>query len=322
MKDTPAAVPIEFAGDPIAWTAWLYFAEHLTQNEVAREIGVSRATIANYLTEARTRGLVSINIAPDILANIEMGRDIAGKYGLTGAHIVPVPDDSANPDSILRDRLGAAGAHVLACQLKADMRIGVAWGRTMLALGNALPARTVAGCKVVQVAGSSVDGDDAAPEVCTALIASKLGARCANFHAPAIVSNPDLLDALMQEPSLIAQFGLIGECHVLVFGVSELDEGVRFSDPTHLPSDITKTYLDKGAIGVAVGRFVNREGLEVDGPLTGRIIGVSLETMKSIPERILIAGGEKKAEAILASISGGHATQLVTDSRTALKLLS
>lgn len=322
MKDTPAMVPIEFAGDPIAWTAWLYFAEHLTQNEVAREIGVSRATIANYLTEARTRGLVSINIAPDILANIEMGREIASRFGLTGAHIVPVPDDSANPDSILRDRLGAAGAHVLEGQLKPDMRVGVAWGRTMLALGNALPAKTVAGCKVVQVAGSSVDGDDAAPEVCTALIASRLGARCANFHAPAVVSNPELFNALMQEPSLISQFDLIKECHVLVFGVSELDDTVRFSDPTHLPADITRAYLDKGAIGVALGRFVDQDGSEVEGPLTGRIIGISLETMTSIPERILVAGGAKKADAILASIGGGHATQLVTDSRTAAKLLS
>ncbi len=322
MKDSPTAVPIEFAGDPIAWTAWLYFAEHLTQNEVAREIGVSRATIANYLTEARTRGLVSINIAPDILANIEMGREIASRFGLTGAHIVPVPDDSANPDSILRDRLGAAGAHVLECQLKPDMRVGVAWGRTMLALGNALPAKTVAGCKVVQVAGSSVDGDDAAPEVCTALIASKLGARCANFHAPAIVSNPALLDSLLQEPSLMSQFSLIEDCQVLVFGVSELDEDVRFADATHLSADITRTYLDNGAIGVALARFVDRDGLEVDGPLSGRIIGISLETVKSIPERILVAGGVKKAEAIRASIGGGYVTQLVTDSRTAATLLS
>jgi DNA-binding transcriptional regulator LsrR (DeoR family) len=53
------AIPAEF-DDAVVWAAWLYYENQLTQNEIAQMIGVSRATIVNYLQEARQRGVVRI----------------------------------------------------------------------------------------------------------------------------------------------------------------------------------------------------------------------------------------------------------------------
>ncbi len=321
QKDGVSAIPVEFAGDPVRWATWLYFVERQTQNEVAGELGVSRATVANYLTEAREKGLVAINVAPDILANVEIGQQVAAKYGLDGAHVVPLPEDSANPQELLRSRLGSAGANVLLHQLSAGDVLGVAWGRTMLALGQSLPRRTITGCQVVQIAGSSVDGDDAAPEYCTALIADRLGARCRNFPAPAVVSDPALRDALLQEPALKSQFDLIRACTTLIFGVSELDAATRFADPWFMSGKITEEYLNLGASAVALGRFIAPDGGEVDGPLAGRMVGMAPKDVKKVPRRILVAGGGGKTEAIIAAINGEYATQLVTDIQTARNLL-
>ena len=52
---------VRFVEDTTAWATWLYYAESRTQAEVAKALGVSRASVANYLADARRRGLVTIS---------------------------------------------------------------------------------------------------------------------------------------------------------------------------------------------------------------------------------------------------------------------
>ena len=56
-------IPMAFGNDALLWATWLYYAEQHTQNSVAAALGVSRASVANLLSEARRRGLVTISIA-------------------------------------------------------------------------------------------------------------------------------------------------------------------------------------------------------------------------------------------------------------------
>ena len=77
--------PLEFGGDVVAWAAWLYYVEELTQNDVATRLGISRATAANYLAEARRRGLVRISVDAGVLARMQVSQALARRYGLAGA---------------------------------------------------------------------------------------------------------------------------------------------------------------------------------------------------------------------------------------------
>jgi len=311
--------PPDFGDDAVTWAMWLYYAEGRTQNEVAQSLNVSRASVANYLAEARRRRLVSINIAPDILASVDLGRTLADRFGLAGAHIIP----SAPPGAAdLRRRLGVAGAHVLLPRLQQDSVLGVAWGRTMLALAEALPEASNPDMHVVQISGSSLGASEDSPEFCTALIATRLGARCENFHAPAIVSSPQLRSALLAEPGIARQLERIRTCDVILFGVGELDRSVVFSDTDFLTGETTSRYLDGNAVGVMIGRFIDAAGREVEGPLSGRQIGIELDDVFKTPERICVAGGPRKLAAIEAILSGGYATHMVTDGDTARALLA
>ena len=51
------------------------------------------------------------------------------------------------------------------------------------------------------------------------------------------------------------------------------------------------------------------------------MIGLSLEELKKIPQRIAIAYGPGKIEAVRAALNGGIANVLITDRSTALALL-
>jgi len=315
----PAPPPTEFGGDPVTWAMWLYYAEGRTQNDVAKLLNVSRASIANYLAEARRRRLVSIDISPGVLEHVELARELTSRFRLVGAHVIP---GVASDDAELRRRLGIAGAHVLGTRLHPDTVLGVAWGRTMLALAEALPKGHNPDTRVVQISGSSLGGQEDSPEFCTALIATRLGARCENFHAPAIVSSSHLRDELLAEPGIARQLANIRTCSIMLFGVGDLAPPVAFSDGDFMTDETISRYLASDAVGVVIGRFVDAAGNEVRGPLSGRQIGIDLGDVAAAPERICVAGGARKLAAIDAVLAGGYATHLVTDAQTARGLLA
>lgn len=322
--DPAIETPPEFGGDALAWAAWLYYGEALTQNEVAGALGVSRASVANYLAEARRRGLVSISLDPGLLTTVQQGRALMKRFGLVGACVTP-PETAAGDLEAqavrLRRRIGRATAQMLSPWLVDDRTIGVAWGRTMLEVAQALPSMTLSRTKIVQISGSSLGDEASSPEACTALFAGRLGARCQNFHAPAVVTTTAICDALLAEPGLKRHFERLRAADLTVFGVGELGPDTVWSDTDFLPASVVESYLAAGSEAILIGRFLDAAGREIDGPLSGRQIGMTLEELPAIPVRVCAAGGPAKIKAIKAVLAGNYATHLVTDADTAVQLL-
>lgn len=319
--DTTTSIPAQFGGDPTIWATWLYYAESRTQAEVASALGVSRASVANYLAEARRRGLVSISVAPDLLEQIRLSASVSNKFSLDGVFIAPHDVDVENNPQALRHRLGIAGAQTLATRLTKDTLLGVAWGRTMVEVAGALPMKDLRDMRVVQVSGSSLGDEASSPEACTLLIAGRLGAKCHNFHAPAVVTTRELRDALLAEPTLVRHFERLTACSIVVFGVGELTPESRWADGDNLIRPSAEEYINNGGAGVLIGRFIDGNGRELEGPLSGRQIGMELDILRKVPTRLCIAGGAEKLPAIRATLAGGYVTHLVTDMKTAQDLV-
>ncbi|EBA2781888.1 transcriptional regulator LsrR, partial [Salmonella enterica] len=51
------------------------------------------------------------------------------------------------------------------------------------------------------------------------------------------------------------------------------------------------------------------------------LIGLKLNSLSTIPTVIGVAGGEQKAEAIIAAMRGNYINALVTDQKTAGKII-
>ena len=108
MTTTPRQ-PLRFGEDPLLWASWLYYQEGLTQGDIATQMGVSRASVNAYLADARTRGIVSIEIDPERFRALSLAQAMQDHFGLTDCLVIP----SEGGDSPLIDRLGAAAAQVL-----------------------------------------------------------------------------------------------------------------------------------------------------------------------------------------------------------------
>ena len=56
--------------------AWFYYKDELTQDEIAKRLSVSRASVGRMLDRARKVGLVSINLNADHLNAFEVSRQL------------------------------------------------------------------------------------------------------------------------------------------------------------------------------------------------------------------------------------------------------
>src|SRR5690606_13991612 len=102
-----------------------------------------------------------------------------------------------------------AGAQALPSLLKAGDTVAVAWGRTVLSVGESVKGRPLQDMTVVQATGGMNATFAYTPELCAAKLADALAARCVNLTAPAVVATPQLRSLLLDEPLLKEQFSTL-----------------------------------------------------------------------------------------------------------------
>ena len=79
--------------------------------------------------------------------------------------------------------------------------------------------------------------------------------------------------------------------------------------------------VHSGGVGDIAGRNFDINGNEIQSNITGRIISISLSELKQKRNRICIAIGEHKSQAILGALRGGIVNRLYTDEITAKDIL-
>ncbi len=315
--DGGLAIPLRFRDDPLVWAGWLYFQDGLTQHDIAQVMGVSRATVNSYLSEARTRGIVRVSIDPARLRAVDAAQALKKRFGLNDCVVIPADDGGR----MLVRRLGEAGALVLRATLRAGDSVAVAWSRTVMAVAEQARPLNLPDLTVVQISGSGAAGLDFSPELCASAFATAIGARCINAGAPAMVASAAIRDLLLAEPTVRERLDLIRRADRMIFGIGTTRRDDLIFTSGMMDPLSAKPYLAQRATAIVAGRFMDERGVPLQGPLDDRMVGPRLDELSGIKERIAVAGGLHKVAAILACLRGGHASVLVTDAATAHGIL-
>jgi dihydroxyacetone kinase-like protein len=311
--------PTQFGLDPVLCAAWLYHEEGLKQEQIAQQFGISRASVFNLLQRASDEGVVQISVDPARMGLHRLAQEVRARTGISECYLLP--NKGGNAES-LTERVARFGARLLERRLDNSSIIGVAWGRTVMALSKVLTPMDLPGASVVQVTGSSIATYSFSPELCTSNIAMKIGARSVNLHAPGILTTAAMKTALMQEPILQQHFKLLQSCTMLLFGVTQVASENLLNDSGFMSTQILREYVDGGAVGYVAGMFFNAEGRVVRTEVDDRHVGMPREDFLKVPMRICMGGGLEKVEAIRAMLKGGYANVLVTDEDTAQGILA
>lgn len=298
--------------DIVVEAAWLYYHDGLNQNEIAQRLRVSRATVVNYLQEARERGFINITLAAEPFTNHRIARELCGMFGLRAAYVLP---DGADGGREPFGRVVRGAANWLPTLLEPGDRLGVAWGKTIYDTADRIEPVSIADLEVIQLVGSMATPYGFSAEICSANVASRLGARCVNLHVPAVLSTPRVAALLRGEAIIAAQLEAIDRCNKTLFAVGSCDHDSHIVTSGIAGHDDLDWYVAHGAAGVLCGRFIDADGEPVRGPLDERMMGVEPTALRGKQMSLLVSVGREKAAATLAALRGGYATHLVT-SRT------
>lgn len=309
----------------LANAAMLYYKEGLTQNEIALRMGVSRATVVNYLRLAREMNIVDIRVNGTSFSTSNLSKELRDKFALKDIYIADYspPDDTAgNHASLVNQHVARVGAMALHDIVQPGEVLGVAWGETIHFLAEEVPRQKIDNLTVCQMIGSMKSPLISTAESCAIRISSRFGADCYTLHAPAVLTTPELAEALRNEPIIKSQLARFDEFDRTVFSVGNCDANTHIVQTAIASKADFDWYKSQGAVGVLCGRFIDVDGNHIEGSMDDRMIGITLAELRRKASGTLVAGGPSKLRAIQATLAGGYVSHLVIDNETAQQLMA
>lgn len=309
----------------LAQAAFLYYVEGLSQEQVSRQLGVSRSNVSRMLTSAREQKLVRFEIDYPTVRDHSLEAAIQGAFASTplkAAIVVAVDADSDGVGSLLAVCRGASAW--LSGVLRNGQTIGLSWGRTIQTLVDSAHFDGHWDVHVVQLSGvASLDlarsGHDLVRD-----LAERIGGRYSYFNAPAVAPTKEVAASLAGSPLVASALRQARSVDLAVLGMASFNEE---SSRTFLrevaeatPEEMQEAE-DKGVVGQICGRFFDRDGQQVDLALTERVLSIDLPDLKRIPTVAIVAAGRSKARALASAVRGGLADVIVIDSSLARDLL-
>ena len=303
----------------MARAAWLYYTEELTQSQIADRLGVSRSTVIRLLQKAKQSGLVTITLGVST-DTFEVERDLEKRFNLKKVRIVP----EAMDEVMQRRWIGQVAGETLTELARDGSTITVSWGSTLQFMADSLtgdPGRK--DMRIVALMGGlqkAIRGTN--PHEVAEQLGQYFRAPATALYAPIYVRDAATAQGLVAEPGLQAALDLSRKASLAVFSLGGMDSSATMLKLGYVNAEEERFLREHGAVGELASRWIDRDGKAVPLPPTINPISISLDDMRCIPERLLVAGGQTKTGIIRACLKGGFATHLVTDEGVAAALLA
>jgi len=300
--------------------ARMYYQQGLKQEEIATRMKVSRASISLILAEARRSGIVEITIRNPLEDNAELSRALCAQFGLARCVVVPT---SIRETDILIDLTASRAVEIFDEEVKSGDTVGIAWGRTCHAFMSRYAARGfLQGMQVIpMIGGSNRNMERYQLNEMVRLFAEKLQATPSFIHAPALASSREDFELYMGSSSMKAVMEKWRAINIAVVSVGAPPVSREFDGSRVLEARKKSAAPEGLPIGDICARYFDVQGRFVEDELSGRIIGIPVESLRRIPKILCVVGGLEKAYSLLGALKTGLITILVTDEKTAAAVL-
>lgn len=293
-----------------------FFVDRRSKVEIADEFGISRFAVARVIGSAIDQGRVRIEIDGPKGFDASLSLELKDAYGLRLAAVAAL---DGVPADAQRGALGTIAADLISDLIGPTDVLGWGWGRTLEAVAEALPPLPAVDV-VALMGGSSSPGIDNAAEVASKVADRTSGGRLHPMHAPFLVRDEAIADALREEPVVADTMAMYSRVTKAVLGIGSWvppSSGYRraLDEPLRLEFDALGVAADVCALLVA------DDGSVLSGGLEGRTMAMPERLLRAVPEVVAVAGGSEKVRAVQAVVRTGLVTTLVIDSVIARALL-
>lgn len=297
--------------------AEMYYKNELTQNQIANQLNISRMKVSRLLKKAIESGIVTINIDySGLYSDIE--RDLINKYKLND--IIIVDADSSDYVTKIAE---AAGNYLNQYLTEGDI-VTVGWGKTLKAMVNFCEGEFSDQTIFTPIIGGhNPDYFALHSNFISSELATKYLCRSLSLLAPAFASSIDKRNLYVSEEYIQDVLNISKQATKAIFSVGspQHDESTLIKSG-YFNKEELKTIRDENAVcDIASLVFLNEDAEIILGDYTNRSIGLSVEELQNIPNKICVAGGNYKYLSIKAALDANLINTLITDITTADFLL-
>ncbi|MGN8160101.1 sugar-binding transcriptional regulator [Salinisphaera sp. RV14] len=293
--------------------AWFYYIEGLTQNEVAKRVGLSRPLVNQILATCRAEGLIQIRLDSDISSCTRLAGQLISKFGLLDAVVTPAP---AHPENLART-IGLQAGFYLSDQLNHDLQIAIGWGETLWHSLKGVERQNLRNSSIASMLGGLTRYAEISAYETATRLADMLSAHCYYMAAPVYTDDAKTRDLFVNQLVLQEVFSRVRSADIALCSVGQMDTQATLHRLELVSEDDLADLKAHRAVGDLLGHYLDADGNVVDCDLNSRVVAAHPADLRNIERVVLASGGQAKTEIISAVLRAQYANVLVTDEETA-----
>jgi DNA-binding transcriptional regulator LsrR (DeoR family) len=297
--------------------AHLYYDENLSQQEIADKLSVSRSLIAQYLQQARDRGIVRIEVVNPMNSCENMALELQERANLERVFIVP--GTHKFQDLTMRAIAGAA-AKYMENNLKDSDILGMAWGRTITRLAQLLAPSVPRNIDVVPLMGErGYTGTYSQINQIVLQAAQSFNGNPYFLLTPMVVSSTKLRNDLIEDPEMRMVIERWDRLTMAVIGIGAVPPSpgaIVYAGEKYM-----RMMQEHGAVGDICGRYFDDDGKLIESDFNKRMIAISLDQIRKIKRVVAVASGVEKSRAVMSAMKTKLLSVLFVDELLAESLL-
>lgn len=266
--------------------------------------------VSRLLDKARKAGIIQFSVRKGDSKRMIVERELITQFGLKDAFVVPSPINEQD----INESVAQAAAMYIHERLDKSGYINMGYGDTSSRILNHLANICEFPVNVVSLTGGV---NYYLPNTRSSIFNAKLYLT----PAPLLMASEDIVKAMEQEPSVRQIRHMATLAQMSIVGIGGVDSNATLlTNGTLNHSDVLLLSM-QGAVGDMLCHFIDKDGNVIQSSLERRLMSTSLEQLKEMNNSIGVAGGNTKAEAILAALKGKYLDVLITDETTASNVL-
>jgi len=305
--------------DDAARAGWLYYVAGNNQEEIAKKLNVSRQTAQRLVSLSVSEGLIKVRLDHPIGRCMELAEKLRQRFALDLVEVVP--SDPESHSTVVGVAQAAAAEIERRLRAPAPIIMAIGTGRTLKAAIEQLSPMEAPQHKIVSLTGNIAPDGSASYYNVIFNMADAVKARMFPMPLPVIASSPEEREMLLRQPMVKETLALTAKADITFVGIGDLGPDA----PLYLDGFITEPELKAlqkaGAVGEIVGWAFDAQGKMIDGLTNDRVASAPMPSREQSLV-VALAMGDKKLPGVVAALNRRLVNGLITDERTATRLLS
>ncbi len=306
--------------EQLAQIASMYYEQDMTQNVIAKALGLSRVKVYRLLKQAREANVVQITINWPTKRDSYLEDALKEVFGLDDALVL---HNASGNSTVALPSLGKLVAGYLEHLLSESPTMAICLGRSTYETINAIRSDLQAKVQVVQAVGSLPHAmREYDSSVLARQLAEKLGGDVVYLSSPPMADTSEAAAVIRSQREIHRTLVAARSADVALVGIGCLDPTMSgFVKAGFILPDELKALVADGAVGDITWQIYTIDGEPYPCDFNERVIGITMEELGQIPITVAVALGAEKVRAILGGLRTGVINVLGTDDRTAAAVL-